>query len=601
MQRLLLGTVLAIAIGSMTGHAAAQPTLEAGFGGPNDYGAQCLSPNDDGSSRLIDLTPAFPSGLNFFGTRYSNVYVNTNGNLTFGSGLGTYTPEAFPIADQPMIAPYWADVDIRGTACSGVGGDLWSTCMLAPGANNGIYWALEPRRMVVTWDHVGYYGCNDDLQMTFQLILTAADSGCGGAGDFDVEFRYTQCGWNTGEASGGTGGFPTMTGDTCTSDATCDPFPFPGFPSEYRCEGGQCWDGIPGQAGFDAGNRTDYVEIAGSRTNEIHTILCETSNVGETGVWRFQIRSGAIICPGAGDTCPTGMPGVCADGRTRCVADHTECRPLVDSTTETCDGLDNDCDGTVDDGMICPGASECVMGTCVATCFEGACPTGLVCETSTNRCVEDGCIDVVCGPGERCTHGVCGGACAGIVCPFGLSCEAGRCVDLCAGASCDDCNACDPASGSCLPRCAPGTCAPGETCAPDGTCIEDTCAGVTCATATHCVGGACVDDCDGALCPTGQECRRGECAAIGIDAGPPRPDAGAVDSGTVGADAGIDGGGGGFDADVDACFGFACMPSGAARRSCACTVPGAAGREAPPVAGMFLVLGLAFFASRRRR
>jgi hypothetical protein len=598
MQRLVPGTVLALAITSLATSAMAQPTLEAGFGGPNDFGSQCLSPNDDGSSRLIDLTPAFPSGLNFFGTRYMSVYVNTNGNISFGDPVGTYTPEAFPIADQPMIAPYWADVDLGGEgSCTHGEGDEWATCMLSPGDQNGVYWALEPRRMVVTWDRVGYFLCHDDLQMSFQLLLTAADSGCGGSGDFDVEFRYTQCGWNTGDASGGTNGFPTMTGTTCTSDAACDPFGF----GEGRCEGGQCWDGIPGQAGFDAGNRTDYVEIAGSRTNNIHTILCETSNVGEIGVWRFQIRSGAIICPGAGDECATGMPGVCADGRTRCVADHTECRPLVDSTAETCDLLDNDCDGMVDDGDICPGASECVMGTCVATCFEGACPAPLVCDTSSDRCVEDGCIGIECPPGERCTHGVCGDACAGIVCPFGLSCEGGRCIDLCEGASCDDCNTCDPTDGSCTPRCTSMTCATGETCAPDGTCIPSDCFGVTCGTGTHCVAGDCIDDCDGTLCPTGQECRGGVCAAIQIDAGPPGHDAGAVDA-SAAVDAGVDAGSSTFDGGSDACVGPACLGGGgASRRGCACAVPGAGEDDAPATgAGLFL-LGLALVIWRRGR
>ena len=214
MQRLILGATFA-ALLAVAATAHAQPTLVSGLGGPNDFGTQCLSPNDDGSSALIDLTPAFPAGLNFFGTRYMNVYVNTNGNLTFGSGLPTYTPAAFPIAAQPMIAPYWADVDLRVTGAD-VGGDRWATCMIAPGAGNGVYWALEPRRMIVTWDHVGYYNIHNDLQMTFQLILTAADSGCGGAGDFDVEFRYTQCGWNTGDASGGHAGMAS-----CASDAIC--------------------------------------------------------------------------------------------------------------------------------------------------------------------------------------------------------------------------------------------------------------------------------------------------------------------------------------------------------------------------------------------
>ena len=103
--------------------AAAQAPLIDGLGGTEGFGTDCLSPNDDGSSAAIDLTVAFPGGLEFFGQRHTVMYVNTNGNITFNGPLSTYTPRAFPIADQPMIAPYWGDVDIRGSSCSGFDGD----------------------------------------------------------------------------------------------------------------------------------------------------------------------------------------------------------------------------------------------------------------------------------------------------------------------------------------------------------------------------------------------------------------------------------------------------------------------------------------------
>src|SRR5690606_4385092 len=130
-------------------------------------------------------------------------------------------------ASQPMIAPWWGDVDTRG------GG--------AP-ARNGVYWSIGPGRFVATWHNVGYYSRHDNLRNDFQLILTAAPPG---AGDFDVEFRYNRCEWTTGDASGGRGGF----------------------------------GGTPAQAGFDAGNLRDYVAVPGSLTREVLR-LCTTSNVG---------------------------------------------------------------------------------------------------------------------------------------------------------------------------------------------------------------------------------------------------------------------------------------------------------------------------------
>ena len=39
--------------------------------------------------------------------------VNTNGILSFGSGVSSYTPTPFPISSNPVVAPFWGDVDIR--------------------------------------------------------------------------------------------------------------------------------------------------------------------------------------------------------------------------------------------------------------------------------------------------------------------------------------------------------------------------------------------------------------------------------------------------------------------------------------------------------
>ena len=540
----LVGMVL---LGPAEAHAEA--TLLDGFGGTVGYGVDCLSHNDDGSSAMIDLTPAFPAGLRFFDRTHTTAYVNTNGNITFAGAVPTYTPEAFPVADQPMIAPYWADVDIRYYDGSCHGGDWTSEpgdagCENPP--ENGVWWTLEPGRMIVTWDRVGYYDCNNDLRMTFQLVLTAVE-GCAGAGDFDVEFRYNLCQWHTGDASGGLNG-------------VCDPFPLFG-------------DCTPAQAGFDAGNSTDYVEIPGSRTEDINTILCTDSNVGEPGYWRFQIRSGQILCPDAGLPCETDLQGACVDGLTQCTGtDLTgrECIPLVEPTDERCDAIDNDCDGATDEGDdLCDSLQVCDRGHCVDPCSEFGCPEGWVCGSS-GLCVEEACLDVECEPGQRCEGGVCVGACDGVVCPAGQVCRGGRCVDPCETLTCDDCTVC--VDGVCEVRCQWAECPEGEACLEDGRCVPAACADVVCDPGTVCEDGSCVDACLGAVCPSGETCENGECVPAPDDTtqpdggtqtdadadadAPVTPDAG-NDAGPT-ADSGPDDGGDGTYSSEEGCR---CKPS----------------------------------------
>ena len=222
--------------------AAAQAAeLVTGLGGPAGFGTGVLDYNDDGSSGAIDLTGAFPNGLEYFGQRFTAMYVNNNGSVTFGGATGTYTPQRFPIRGNRMVAPFWADVDTRG------GGRP---------QRNGVYWHLEPGRVVVTWHEVGFYSRDNSRQNTFQLVILSNE-----LLDQDhlwrVQFRYARCEWTTGDASGGSGGL-----------------------------GGQ-----PAQAGFDAGDGQRFEILPGSGSRAVLN-LCRTSNVGVPGIWEFDIYRG---------------------------------------------------------------------------------------------------------------------------------------------------------------------------------------------------------------------------------------------------------------------------------------------------------------------
>lgn len=528
--------VIALALAPLDARAV---PLIATYGGPAGYGANSLPANDDGYSDAIDLTVAFPGGVRFFGGPYTQVWVNNNGNISFSGGVYNYTPTPFPIADRPMIAPYWGDVDTRGVRDAN---------------NNMVYWHLQPGLMVATWHNVGVYYINDTVRMDFQLILRNALD-CG-SGDFDVEFRYNRCEWEAGRASGDS-----------NNNGICDA-------GETSC--------TPAQAGFDAGNLTDFVEIPGSRTAAIRN-LCTTSNVGEPGIWRFSVRGGAVACPGTGNICDTGMPGACGVGVTQCVGRDVVCSQVGIPSSERCDGIDNDCNGTVDEGDLCTGLDVCWQGQCVPPCFEGGCAEGETCSAG-GACIETACIGVECPSGQRCSGGSCVGACAGVVCPHDRQCIAGRCADICSILTCGSEEIC--VDGACVPTCPCRSCADDESCGADGSCTPLGCDIVTCDPGFYCRGGTCHDACAGAVCPAGQRCEVGEC----VD----RPVTPTVDGGTPlpGTDAGpvvqIDGGG------DDAGGGGRPGPG---RAGCACRATGGGG-------GSGWLLGLAAVALlgwRRRR
>lgn len=232
----LVGSALLLA--GISQSVQAVPLLN-GFGGARGYGDLAMARNDDGSSSSLNL----PFNINFFGNTFSNFFINNNGNITFNSALGGYTPTPFPIANRPMIAPYWGDVDTRSGASNG--------------SNN--VWVASPNASttVVTWDQVGYYPGQTSKLNDFQLVLrNRADTG---VGNFDADFRYNQLQWTTGSASGGINGL----------------------------------GGTPAQAGFDAGNLTNHFTLPGSRTANVLDLV-NTSNVAvdTPGLWTFAFRSG---------------------------------------------------------------------------------------------------------------------------------------------------------------------------------------------------------------------------------------------------------------------------------------------------------------------
>jgi len=200
--------------------------------------------------------------------------------------------------------------------------------------------------------------------------------------------------------------------------------------------------------------------------------------------------------PGGSGACGSAV-GTCVQGVNHCRNGAIVCEGGTTPSAELCDGLDNDCNGQTDDGTLAmdpnvnvpcgsgvgdcrPGTRRCVMGT--PTCVGAITATAETCDGRDNDC--NGTIDDNVPAGASC------GSSMGICRPGTLQCVGGsmRCQggvnatsELCNGLD-DDCNGqtddgaltADPAVGAVCGS-SQGECRPGIT-----RCVSG---------ATRCVGG----------------------------------------------------------------------------------------------------------------
>ena len=151
---------------------------------PMNGGVEPEYRNDDAFSPVITL----PFTFDLYGTQHTECFINNNGNISFGNGYSTFTASGFPVAEFPMVAAFWGDVDTRNLE-SGL-----------------VYYKMLDNALIVRYHNVGYYADMADKVNDFQLIITDGNSDLISDGH-NISFCYGDMQWTTGSASGGTDGF----------------------------------------------------------------------------------------------------------------------------------------------------------------------------------------------------------------------------------------------------------------------------------------------------------------------------------------------------------------------------------------------------------
>ena len=216
-------------------------------------------------------------------------------------------------------------------------------------------------------------------------------------------------------------------------------------------------------------------------------------------------------------------------------------QPCV-ASPEVCNGLDDDCNGAIDDGVLCNDAQPCTVDQCAggAGCQHLPAPFATACDLDGDACTADHCLggkceagsQPQCSDGDPCTTDACNAA-------------NGTCTHTPTSGPCEDGNPCtvgDTCQGGCVPG-AVKVCTDGNACTIDncdagsglctftafqnGVSCDD---GTKCTISDKCAGGVCQGkalDCDDGIvctddtCDPGQGCQHPPIDGIKCDDGLP--------------------------------------------------------------------------------
>lgn len=308
-------------------------------------------------------------------------------------------------------------------------------------------------------------------------------------------------------------------------------------------------DGVPSHVDCDDNNPKAFPAYDGKPAAKE---VCDFVDNNCDGKVDESFANVALSCTAGRGDCEEKGVFICkADGS------GTSCSVTgIASQPERCDGIDNDCNGLIDDNVsqACGAGFHCVQGSCQPLpcnkradcpagwgCRRNACQAPSICQVNGDCLVDETCVSgrcerkpcqqvSDCAVGQICRDGECVVACVQDAdCPQKGMCMEGwcrlKCTDntdcidpfICVGGTCQA-----PCSSVCKEgqrckesqcvedNCYTYPCAKGRLCL--GTkCIADPCAGVSCKGNEFCANGTCIAVCAGVTCPSGEICRNGSC------------------------------------------------------------------------------------------
>ena len=331
-----------------------------------------------------------------------------------------------------------------------------------------------------------------------QELCNGKDDDCDGGVDEDFPNLGQVC--NKGSCQGDGHYVCNALGkDVVCTVSSLDPTPEICDGIDNDCDGvvDETDDGMPG-VGVSCGSAIGECRQGLSDCEAGHIVCNDVGPTPEVCNGKDDDCNGSVddgVVPPASNCNPPGMAsgaplqGECKPGHFQCEGvDGWACVGGVGPSAEICDGKDNDCDGQIDNDADCGVAAICIDGQCAPRCKEAEQPCAADRYCENGACLLSACVLNPCPAGQRCdAKGNCYDPCATVTCLLGATCESGLCQD-CYSRGC-------PAGQICHNR----------------QCGPDPCNGVTCDLGQYCANGRCLQSCASLKCRKGQSCRLGQC------------------------------------------------------------------------------------------